>query len=124
MITPNDGESQELFMDRCMADESMMGDYPDEGERQTQCQLAFDKGPESPDANDDLDDSESADPMPMMPTPNDGETSADFMDRCVMDEAMVSEYPDETDRRAQCQIQWDTINSVAADVAGDDSGME
>lgn len=39
--------------------------------------------------------------MPI-PTPNDGESSSDFMQRCLSDDTMVSEYPDEKQRLAVC----------------------
>jgi HK97 family phage prohead protease len=44
--------------------------------------------------------------MPI-PTPNDGESHDDFMSRCAGDETMVEDYPDEDQRLAVCQSQWD-----------------
>ncbi len=42
--------------------------------------------------------------MPI-PKPNEGETQSEFMDRCMSDETMVSEYPDEKQRYAVCVQQ-------------------
>lgn len=44
--------------------------------------------------------------MPM-PTPNDGEGHDEFIDRCMGDETMNSEYEDGDQRLAVCETQWD-----------------
>jgi len=44
--------------------------------------------------------------MPL-PEPRKGEKEDDFIDRCMGDEVMTEEYPDESQRRAVCQTQWD-----------------
>lgn len=44
--------------------------------------------------------------MPL-PKPNDGESQGDFMDRCMGNETMVAEYPDEEQRAAVCHKQWE-----------------
>ena len=44
--------------------------------------------------------------MPL-PKPRKSEKEDDFIDRCMGDEVMVEEYPDESQRRAVCQTQWD-----------------
>ncbi|MFH1603741.1 MAG: HK97 family phage prohead protease [Pseudomonadota bacterium] len=43
--------------------------------------------------------------MPI-PTPHKGEKQDDFIDRCMGDETMNSEYPDEKQRSAICYQQW------------------
>lgn len=50
--------------------------------------------------------------MPL-PTPNEGETQDDFMDRCMGDDAMVEEYEDSDQRYAVCQSQWDKKDNSA-----------
>ncbi len=44
--------------------------------------------------------------MPI-PKPKKGEKHDDFMDRCLGDDLMVKDYPDEKQRYAVCQKQWD-----------------
>lgn len=44
--------------------------------------------------------------MPL-PKPHKEEEKDDFIDRCMGDEVMVEEYPDESQRRAVCETQWD-----------------
>jgi hypothetical protein len=44
--------------------------------------------------------------MPL-PTPNSGETNDDFLARCMQDETMLFEYPDEDQRFAICRNQLD-----------------
>lgn len=43
--------------------------------------------------------------MPL-PTPNKGESKDDFMDRCMGNDTMVEEYPEEDQRYAVCESQW------------------
>jgi HK97 family phage prohead protease len=45
--------------------------------------------------------------MPI-PKPNKGESHKDFDERCMGDDTMVKEYPDEKERYAICQSQWET----------------
>src|SRR3990167_6865326 len=40
---PNDGESQDTFMERCMLDSVMMGQYPTEGPREASCKIQWGK---------------------------------------------------------------------------------
>lgn len=44
--------------------------------------------------------------MPI-PTKNEGESQDDFINRCMGNDVMVSEYPDESQRRAVCQSSWE-----------------
>jgi HK97 family phage prohead protease len=44
--------------------------------------------------------------MPM-PTPKDGESKQDFLDRCMGDETMNEDYPDNDQRYAVCLSQWE-----------------
>lgn len=44
--------------------------------------------------------------MPI-PTPRDDEDESEFIDRCMADEVMNEDFPDESQRRAVCQSQWD-----------------
>ena len=44
--------------------------------------------------------------MPL-PRPRKDEKEDDFIERCMGDEVMTEEYPDESQRRAVCQTQWD-----------------
>lgn len=44
--------------------------------------------------------------MPL-PRPTDDETEDEFIDRCMADETMVDDFPDESQRRAVCQTQWE-----------------
>jgi HK97 family phage prohead protease len=48
--------------------------------------------------------------MPM-PKPKKDESHDDFIDRCMSDEAMVSEYEDNDQRIAVCETQWDNSRS-------------
>jgi hypothetical protein len=43
--------------------------------------------------------------MPM-PTPTPDESKDDFIARCVADQTMNAEYPDNAQRFAVCQAQW------------------
>jgi len=43
--------------------------------------------------------------MPM-PTPNPEETKDEFIQRCIANPTMNSEYPDNAQRYAVCQAQW------------------
>src|SRR5690606_39204725 len=49
--------------------------------------------------------------MPL-PKPNDGETKEEFLDRCMADETMQEEFPDEAQRYAVCLVQWDERSAV------------
>jgi signal peptide peptidase SppA len=42
-----------------------------------------------------------------MPTPRRNESEREFTNRCMGDPVMTEEYPDESQRRAVCQKQWD-----------------
>jgi len=55
--------------------------------------------------------------MPL-PKPKKGEKHDDFMDRCMGDDVMVSEYPDEKQRYAICQTQWDGKDAKSAEPEG------
>lgn len=44
--------------------------------------------------------------MPL-PTKNKGETKKDFLSRCMGDNVMVEEYPDQDQRYQVCLSQWD-----------------
>lgn len=44
--------------------------------------------------------------MPL-PSPRTGEKKDDFIERCMGDDTMVEEYPDDAQRRAVCETQWD-----------------
>lgn len=43
--------------------------------------------------------------MPL-PTPNGGESKSDFIERCMSNETMQAEYPDDDQRLAVCESQW------------------
>jgi len=43
--------------------------------------------------------------MPI-PTPNDGESQDDFVSRCMGNDTMVEDYPDQDQRAAVCYSQW------------------
>ena len=43
--------------------------------------------------------------MPL-PKPNKDENKSEFIDRCMSDEVMISEYPDNDQRYAICETQW------------------
>jgi len=49
--------------------------------------------------------------MPL-PKPKDDETKQEFLDRCMGDDVMVTEYPDEKQRYAVCQSQWEKDRST------------
>lgn len=42
-----------------------------------------------------------------LPTPKQGESRDEFLQRCMADATMVSEFPDESQRYAVCMAQWD-----------------
>ena len=44
--------------------------------------------------------------MPL-PTKNKGENKKDFLNRCMGDNVMVEEYPDQDQRYQVCLSQWD-----------------
>ena len=44
--------------------------------------------------------------MPLL-KPNDGETKEEFIGRCMTDDTMQEEFPDESQRYAVCLAQWD-----------------
>lgn len=44
--------------------------------------------------------------MPL-PNPNPSESRKDFTDRCMGDDTMNSEYPDQSQRYAICSSQWE-----------------
>jgi len=44
--------------------------------------------------------------MPI-PTPTPTESAADFLERCMSDEVMLSEYPDQAQRFAVCSVSFD-----------------
>ncbi len=44
--------------------------------------------------------------MPLL-KPNDGETKEEFINRCMADDTMQEEFPDESQRYAVCLAQWD-----------------
>ena len=48
--------------------------------------------------------------MPL-PKPTAGESHDNFMSRCMGDETMQSEYPDNDQRYAVCQTQWESKKS-------------
>jgi lambda family phage portal protein len=43
----------------------------------------------------------------VMPTPAGGEEEEEFYDRCMIDDTMEAEYPDQKQRFAVCKTQWD-----------------
>jgi hypothetical protein len=47
--------------------------------------------------------------MPI-PKPEAGEKMTEFLGRCMTDETMESEYPNENQRIAICAKQWSTLN--------------
>lgn len=53
--------------------------------------------------------------MPM-PKPKDGMMEDDFMEMCMMDDSMMSEFPDDKQRKAVCKKQWDD-NEMKSDTA-------
>lgn len=46
-------------------------------------------------------------PEAPLPSPRQDESEDEFIDRCMADDTMNEEYPDESQRRAVCQKQWD-----------------
>jgi HK97 family phage prohead protease len=42
-----------------------------------------------------------------MPKPKNGESKEEFLDRCMGDDTMIEEYPEEDQRYAVCNSQWD-----------------
>jgi hypothetical protein len=50
--------------------------------------------------------------MPL-PKPHDGEKEEDFIERCMSDEVMEDEYPDEEQRLAICSDLWDDGKAIA-----------
>lgn len=60
--------------------------------------------------------------MPI-PTPNGGENEQDFTDRCMSNDKMVNEYPDEKQRYAVCMSSWrdkktdETIEEAVKNIA-------
>lgn len=44
--------------------------------------------------------------MPI-PTPTPTESSKDFLERCMSDEIMLNEYPDQSQRFAICSVSYD-----------------
>lgn len=50
--------------------------------------------------------------MPL-PKPNKGESKDDFLSRCMGDDAMQSEYPDEDERYAVCNSQWENKSAAS-----------
>lgn len=53
--------------------------------------------------------------MPI-PQPQAGENEEDFFDRCMSSGLMASEYPDETQRFAVCQTQWENPKNKESNV--------
>lgn len=53
--------------------------------------------------------------MPL-PEPNKGETKDDFISRCMKNPTMKSEYPDEKQRLAVANSQWERRNKKKASV--------
>ena len=49
--------------------------------------------------------------MPL-PTPTDGESQDEFLGRCMADETMNAEYPEQEQRAAVCQTQWGRENAA------------
>ena len=63
--------------------------------------------------------------MPL-PKPNDGETQDEFMSRCMGNETMNSEYPEQDQRSAVCATQWDKKDDAPepeAEADGKDIGV-
>ncbi len=55
--------------------------------------------------------------MPL-PKPKKGEKHDDWMDRCMGDGVMLSEFPDEKQRAAVCQQQWDDKDKKSGEPEG------
>lgn len=53
--------------------------------------------------------------MPLL-EPKDNENHGDFMDRCMADSVMQDEFPDDKQRLAVCQSQWDKEKDMAKDI--------
>jgi HK97 family phage prohead protease len=51
--------------------------------------------------------------MPLL-KPNDGETKEEFINRCMADDTMQEEFPDESQRYAVCLAQWDGRTAARA----------
>ena len=54
--------------------------------------------------------------MPL-PTPNPNEDKDTFLERCMSDETMNEDFPDQGQRRAVCESQWDKGNEGSAGLA-------
>jgi len=52
--------------------------------------------------------------MPI-PTPNDGETEAEFVRRCMANDTMLEDFEDNGQRFAVCQSSWDESKAVVLD---------
>lgn len=55
--------------------------------------------------------------MPL-PKPNKGDTKDNFLDRCMGNDAMNSEYPDKNQRFAVCNSIWEEKRSEASEEEG------
>jgi hypothetical protein len=51
--------------------------------------------------------------MPL-PTPSSGETTEEFISRCMGDAKAIEEFPDESQRYAVCQAQIDQLENLKA----------
>jgi hypothetical protein len=51
--------------------------------------------------------------MPL-PTPSSGESTEDFIARCMGDDKAIEEFPNESQRYAVCQAQIDQLQNLKA----------
>lgn len=93
--TPNSDESPDEFMERCMADSTMVSEYPDDDQRAAVCSTQLESIGE-----DDMSDEKQL-------MPDEGETQDEFMARCMVDDVMNEEFPDVTERAVACSVVWD-----------------
>lgn len=112
LITPNKGEEQDSFISRCMSNDAMKKEFPDNKQRNAVCFSQFKKG-----KKEDTQASPSGPPAPLpsgVSKPKDtttyeGRSTEDkkkFMNACMSSEFMKSRFPEDEARQAACTLNW------------------
>jgi hypothetical protein len=111
-LKAKDGEEEEAFHQRCMEDDDVVGDYPDEVDRTEACDAAWKASAEVQDdeeleeAEEEVQAVDDEDEDPEGPAKGDDEARDKWIADCIVDAQVVAEIPDDEKRLAHCEEQW------------------
>jgi hypothetical protein len=102
MPKPKNDETKDEFVSRCAGDELMNSDYPEKDQQLAVCYKLWD-------------DAQKEKKSARMQGPMMDESHDDFMDRCMKNDGMMEDHPEDDDRKEACQMMWDGERKSASD---------